>query len=83
MYKDYSEACTYLNTVNSVKHEDDKPMNKTWRRDAPSPGKTMEKTNKLAVGESGKQERRSDYDFGKPDSSHIVVFRIRVSRLVY
>ena len=83
MYKDYSEACTCLNTGNSVKHEGDKPMNKTWRRDAPSPAKILEKTNKLAVGESGKQERRSDHDFGKPGSSHIVVLCIRVSRLVY
>lgn len=83
MYKDYSEACTYLYRENCGKREGDKPMHITWRRDAPSTAKIMEKTNKLAVGESGKQERRSDHDFGKPGSSHIVVLRIRVSRLVY
>ena len=36
MYKDYSEACTYLNTGNSVKHEGEKPMHITWRPDAPN-----------------------------------------------
>ena len=83
MYKDYSEACSYLYRENCGKREGEKPMNITWRRDAPSPAKHVEKTNKLAVGDSGKQERRSDHDFGKPGSSHIIVLCICVSRLVY
>ncbi len=43
-------AYTYLGTANYVKHEGSKPMNITWRLDAPIPAKYLRKTNKLVVG---------------------------------
>ncbi|MBQ3755906.1 MAG: DUF3427 domain-containing protein [Oscillospiraceae bacterium] len=45
-----AEAYTYLGTVNYVKHEGEKPMNITWKLDAPIPAKYLKKTNKLVVG---------------------------------
>ena len=45
-----AEAYTYLGTANYVKHEDEKPMNITWKLDAPIPAKYLKKTNKLVVG---------------------------------
>ena len=45
-----AEAYTYLGTANYVKHEGEKPMNITWRLDAPIPAKYLKKTNKLMVG---------------------------------
>ncbi|MBP3218030.1 MAG: DUF3427 domain-containing protein [Lachnospiraceae bacterium] len=45
-----AEAYTYLGTVNYVKHDGEKPMNITWRLDAPIPAKYLKKTNKLVVG---------------------------------
>ena len=45
-----AEAYTYLGTANYVKHEGEKPMNITWRLDAPIPAKYLKKTNKLVVG---------------------------------
>ena len=43
-------AYTYLGTASYVKHEGSKPMNITWRLDAPIPAKYLRKTNKLVVG---------------------------------
>lgn len=43
-------AYTYLGTANYVKHEGEKPMNITWKLDAPIPAKYLKKTNKLVVG---------------------------------
>ncbi len=45
-----AEAYTYLGTANYVKHNGEKPMNITWRLDAPIPAKYLKKTNKLVVG---------------------------------
>ncbi len=45
-----AEAYTYLGTASYVKHEGSKPMNITWRLDAPIPAKYLKKTNKLVVG---------------------------------
>ena len=45
-----AEAYTYLGTANYVKHEGEKPMNITWRLDAPIPAKYIKKTGKLLVG---------------------------------
>jgi len=45
-----AEAYTYLGTANYVKHESSKPMNITWKLDAPIPAKYLKKTNKLVVG---------------------------------
>ena len=45
-----AEAYTYLGTANYVKHEGEKPMNITWKLDAPIPAKYLKKTNKLVVG---------------------------------
>ena len=45
-----AEAYTYLGTANYVKHDGEKPMNITWRLDAPIPAKYLKKTNKLVVG---------------------------------
>ena len=45
-----AEAYTYLGTASYVKHECEKPMNITWRLDAPIPAKYLKKTNKLVVG---------------------------------
>lgn len=41
---------TYLGTVNYVSHNGSRPMNITWRLDAPIPAKYLKKTNKLVVG---------------------------------
>ena len=46
-----AEAYTFLGTANYVKHEGEKPMNITWRLDAPIPAKYIKKTGKLLVGE--------------------------------
>lgn len=45
-----AEAYTFLGTANYVKHEGSKPMNITWKLDAPIPAKYLKKTNKLVVG---------------------------------
>ena len=45
-----AEAYTYLGTANYVRHDGEKPMNITWRLDAPIPAKYLKKTNKLVVG---------------------------------
>ena len=45
-----AEAYTFLGTANYVKHEGEKPMNITWRLDAPIPAKYIKKTGKLLVG---------------------------------
>ncbi len=45
-----AEAYTYLGTANYVKHEGEKPMNITWKLDAPIPAKYIKKTSKLLVG---------------------------------
>ncbi|MBQ4384099.1 MAG: DUF3427 domain-containing protein, partial [Firmicutes bacterium] len=45
-----AEAYTYLGTANYVKHDGSKPMNITWKLDAPIPAKYLKKTNKLVVG---------------------------------
>lgn len=45
-----AEAYTFLGTANYVKHEGEKPMNITWRLDAPIPAKYLKKTSKLLVG---------------------------------
>ena len=45
-----AEAYTYLGTANYVKHDGEKPMNITWRLDAPIPARYLKKTNKLVVG---------------------------------
>ena len=47
---DSAEAYTFPGTANYVKHEGKKPMNITWRLDAPIPTKYMKKTGKLLVG---------------------------------
>ena len=43
-------AYTYLGTASYVKHEGSRPMNITWKLDAPIPAKYLKKTNKLMVG---------------------------------
>ena len=43
-------AYTYLGTASYVKHEGSRPMNITWKLDAPIPVKYLKKTNKLMVG---------------------------------
>ena len=40
---------TYLGTAGYVRHEGEKPMNITWKLDAPIPAKYLRKTNKLVV----------------------------------
>ena len=45
-----AEAYTYLGTASYVKHEGSRPMNITWKLDAPIPAKYLKKTNKLVVG---------------------------------
>ena len=45
-----AEAYTYLGTANYVKHDGEKPMNITWKLDAPIPAKYLKKTDKLVVG---------------------------------
>jgi len=45
-----AESYTFLGTANYVKHEGEKPMNITWRLDAPIPAKYIKKTRKLLVG---------------------------------
>ncbi len=45
-----AEAYTFLGTANYVKHEGLRPMNITWKLDAPIPAKYLKKTNKLVVG---------------------------------
>lgn len=45
-----AEAYTYLGTANYVKHEGSRPMNITWKLDAPIPAKYLKKTSKLLVG---------------------------------
>ena len=45
-----AEAYTFLGTASYMKHEGEKPMNITWRLDAPIPAKYLKKTNKLVVG---------------------------------
>ena len=41
---------TYLGTANYISHNGSRPMNITWRLDAPIPAKYLKKTNKLVVG---------------------------------
>lgn len=41
---------TFLGTANYVEHWGSKPMNITWKLDAPIPAKYLKKTNKLAAG---------------------------------
>ena len=41
---------TYLGTANYVSHNGSRPMNITWKLDAPVPAKYLKKTNKLVVG---------------------------------
>lgn len=41
---------TYLGTANYVSHNGSRPMNITWKLDAPIPAKYLKKTNKLVVG---------------------------------
>lgn len=41
---------TYLGTANYILHNGSRPMNITWRLDAPIPAKYLKKTNKLVVG---------------------------------
>ena len=43
-------AYTYLGTASHVRHEGSRPMNITWKLDAPIPAKYLKKTNKLMVG---------------------------------
>ena len=43
-------AYTYLGTASYVKHDGSRPMNITWKLDAPIPAKYLKKTNKLMVG---------------------------------
>ncbi len=45
-----AEAYTFLGTANYVKHEGERPMNITWKLDAPIPAKYLKKTNKMLVG---------------------------------
>lgn len=45
-----TEPYTYLGTANYVSHNGSRPMNITWRLDAPIPAKYLKKTNKLVVG---------------------------------
>lgn len=45
-----AEAYTYLGTANYVKHVGERPMNITWRLDAPIPAKYIKKTSKLLIG---------------------------------
>ncbi len=41
---------TYLGMANYVSHTGSRPMNITWKLDAPIPAKYLKKTNKLVVG---------------------------------
>ena len=41
---------TYLGTANYMSHNGSRPMNITWKLDAPIPAKYLKKTNKLVVG---------------------------------
>ena len=45
-----AEAYTFLGTAKYVRHEGEKPMNITWKLDAPIPAKYIKKTGKLLVG---------------------------------
>ena len=45
-----ASAYTFLGTANYVKHDGSRPMNITWKLDAPIPAKFLKKTNKLVVG---------------------------------
>lgn len=45
-----AEAYTFLGTADYVEHEGEKPMNITWRLNAPIPAKYIKKTGKLLVG---------------------------------
>ena len=45
-----TEAYTYLGSARYVKHEGSRPMNITWKLNAPIPAKFLKKTNKLVVG---------------------------------
>ena len=45
-----AEAYTYLGMADYIKHEGSRPMNITWRLNAPIPAKYLKKTNKLVVG---------------------------------
>ena len=45
-----AEAYTYLGPARYVKHDGSRPMNITWKLDAPIPAKFLKKTNKLVVG---------------------------------
>ena len=45
-----AEAYNYLGTAQYVSHEGSKPMNITWKLDAPIPAKFLKKTSKLIVG---------------------------------
>jgi hypothetical protein len=47
---DNTAPYTYLGTANYVSHNGSRPMNITWRLDAPIPAKYLKKTNKLVVG---------------------------------
>ena len=44
-----AEAYTYLGPARYVKHDGSRPMNITWKLDAPIPAKFLKKTNKLVV----------------------------------
>ena len=41
---------TFLGTARYVGHQGSKPMNITWKLDAPIPARYLKKTNKLTVG---------------------------------
>ena len=45
-----ASAYTFLGTAQYVKHDGSRPMNITWKLDAPIPAKFLKKTNKLVVG---------------------------------
>ena len=45
-----AEAYTYLGPARYVKHDGSRPMNITWKLNAPIPAKFLKKTNKLVVG---------------------------------
>ena len=41
---------TFLGTASYVEHQGSKPMNITWKLDAPIPARYLKKTNKLTAG---------------------------------
>jgi len=45
-----AEAYTFLGTADYVRHEGERPMNITWKLNAPIPAKYLKKTGKLLVG---------------------------------